>query len=227
MNARHFISRRRVMTDGALALAGGALLGSRAFGQTALVSTTVPHDDGHVHAPGQPDVDYTPVVTPNGISAPYKVVDGVKVFHLVAHEFEHEFAPGLRAYCWGYDGRTPGPTIEVVEGDRIRVYVTNRLPEPTTVHWHGIHVANGMDGVTGLNQTPIEPGETYAYEFTLRQHGTFMYHSHFDEMVSPSYFMSRVRASWRPWPARRPPLSKAARPSARRRWRRSRCRGRR
>lgn len=123
------------------------------------------------------------VITPNGVSLPWRVIEGVKVFHLVVNEFEHEFAPGLKAKVWGYNGRTPGPTIEAVEGDRVRVYVTNRLPEPTSVHWHGILLPSGMDGVSGLSQAPIPPGKTFAYEFTLRQHGTFMYHSHFDEMV--------------------------------------------
>ncbi len=110
-------------------------------------------------------------------------MDGVKVFHLIAEEFEHEFAPGLKAKCWGYNGRTPGPTIEVVEGDRVRIYVTNRLPEPTSVHWHAILVPNGMDGVSGLTQKSIAPGETFKYEFTLQQNGTGMYHPHFDEMT--------------------------------------------
>ena len=89
----------------------------------------------------------------------------------------------IRDSCWGYNGRVHGPTIEAVEGDRVRVYVTNRLPAPTTVHWHGVHVPSGMDGVGGLTQRAIEPGETFRYEFTLKQHGTFMYHSHHDEMV--------------------------------------------
>jgi hypothetical protein len=70
-----------------------------------------------------------------------------------------------------------------VEGDRLRIYVTNRLPEPTTIHWHGILVPSGMDGVAGLSQKNIEPGETYKYEFQLRQHGTYMYHSHSDDMT--------------------------------------------
>jgi FtsP/CotA-like multicopper oxidase with cupredoxin domain len=94
-----------------------------------------------------------------------------------------EFAPGLTVNCWGYNGLTPGPVIEAVEGDRVRIFVTNRLPEPTSVHWHGILLPNGMDGVAGLNQPRIEPGQTFKYEFTLRQSGTFMYHPHFDEMV--------------------------------------------
>ncbi|HSQ64423.1 MAG TPA: copper oxidase [Polyangiaceae bacterium] len=123
------------------------------------------------------------VITPNGTTLPWRVVDGVKVGHLVAGSFQHEFTPGLRAECWGYNGHTPGPTIEAVEGDRVRIYVTNRLPEPTTVHWHGMVVPNGMDGVAGLNQKPIPAGETYVYEFVLRHPGTYMYHSHFDEMT--------------------------------------------
>ena len=133
--------------------------------------------------PGEPGKDYTPVVTPNNVSLPWKIVDGVKVYHLVAEEVEHEFAPGLRAHCWGYNGRVHGPTIEAVEGDRVRIYVTNRLPAGTSVHWHGMLLPNGMDGVGGLNQRVIRPGETFRYEFTLRQHGTHMYHSHHDEMT--------------------------------------------
>src|SRR5690606_14617658 len=107
------------------------------------------------------------VITPNGSTLPLRVVDGVKVGHLIASPVQHTFAPGLSAECWGYNGGTPGPTIELIEGDRVRFYVTNRLPEPTTVHWHGLIVPNGMDGVAGLNQRPIPVGETYAYEFTV------------------------------------------------------------
>jgi FtsP/CotA-like multicopper oxidase with cupredoxin domain len=107
----------------------------------------------------------------------------VKVYHLIAEEVDHAFAPGLKAKCWGYNGRVHGPTIEAVEGDSVRIYVTNKLAAPTTVHWHGVFLPNGMDGVGGLNQRAIRPGETFKYEFTFRQHGTFMYHSHHDEMT--------------------------------------------
>ena len=127
--------------------------------------------------------DYVTVRTLNGWTLPYKMNNGVKEFHLVAEEVEHEFAPGMTAKCWGYNGSTPGPTIEAVEGDRVRIYVTNNLREHTTVHWHGILLPSGMDGVGGLNQPQIQPGETFAYEFTLRQHGTHMYHPHADEMT--------------------------------------------
>jgi manganese oxidase len=123
------------------------------------------------------------VITPNGSTLPLRTVGGVKVGHLIAEPVDHEFAPGLRAECWGYNGSTPGPTIEAVEGDRLRLYVSNRLPEATTVHWHGLVLPNGMDGVAGLTQPAIPPGETYVYEFPLKYPGTFMYHPHFDEMT--------------------------------------------
>jgi FtsP/CotA-like multicopper oxidase with cupredoxin domain len=142
-----------------------------------------PEPNENLLPPGEPGKDYDPVITPNGATLPFKIVGGVKVMHLIAEEFEHEFAPGLKARCWGYNGRTPGPTIEVVEGDRVRIYVTNKLPEATTVHWHAILLPNGMDGVAALTQKPIQPGETFKYEFTIRQHGTGMYHPHFDEMT--------------------------------------------
>jgi len=133
--------------------------------------------------PGEPGRDYRPTITPGGSTLPFKVVDGVKIFHLVAEEVEHEFAPGLKAKCWGYNGQVHGPTLEAVEGDRVRVYVTNKLPAPTTVHWHGVFLPNGMDGVGGLTQRVIQPRETFRYEWTFRQSGTFMYHPHHDEMT--------------------------------------------
>jgi FtsP/CotA-like multicopper oxidase with cupredoxin domain len=94
-----------------------------------------------------------------------------------------ELAPGMKANLWGYNGQSPGPTIEAVEGDKVRIFVTNRLPEHTTVHWHGMLVPNGMDGVGGLTQPHINPGKTFVYEFLLKKSGTFMYHPHADEMV--------------------------------------------
>lgn len=123
------------------------------------------------------------VITPNNKNLNYKLENGVKVFHLIAESFEQEFAPGFKVNVWGYNGTSPGPTIEAVEGDRVKILVTNRLMEPTTIHWHGILVPNSMDGVTGLNQAPIPVGETFTYEFSLKQHGTYMYHPHYDEMT--------------------------------------------
>lgn len=133
------------------------------------------HNHGHSNAHS--------VITPNVKNLSWKMKDGVKVYHLIAEQVKQEFAPGFIANAWGYNGGTPGPTIEATEGDRVRILVTNKLPEATTIHWHGILLPNNMDGVTGLNQAPIKPGETFAYEFTLKQHGTYMYHPHFDEMT--------------------------------------------
>ncbi len=126
---------------------------------------------------------YTPVVTPNGDTLSWKMENGVKVFHLTVEPCKWEVAPGMTINAWCYNGRTPGPTIEAVEGDRVRILVTNKLPEATAVHWHGILLPSGMDGVQGLTQRGIPPGDTFAYEFTLKQHGTQMYHSHGDEMI--------------------------------------------
>lgn len=123
------------------------------------------------------------VITPNVGSLPWTMDGDVKVFHLIAEPIRREFSPGFWVNCWGYNGSSPGPTIEAIEGDRVRILVTNKLNEPTSVHWHGIILPNGMDGVSGLNQKAIPPGETYKYEFTLKQNGTFMYHPHTDEMI--------------------------------------------
>ena len=126
---------------------------------------------------------YSPVVTLNGWTLPWRMNAGVKEFHLVAEPVVREMAPGMKAHLWGYNGQSPGPTIEVVEGDRVRIFVTNRLPEHTSIHWHGQRLPNGMDGVTGLTQKSIEAGKTFVYEFVAQRPGTFMYHPHADEMV--------------------------------------------
>ena len=94
-------------------------------------------------------------------------------------------APGFQVpSCGVTTGRAPGPTIEVVEGDRVRIFVTNRLPEHTTVHWHGQRLPNGMDGVERHHAAvTYQPGKTFVYEFAARRPGTFMYHPHADEMT--------------------------------------------
>ncbi|MFT3712848.1 MAG: copper oxidase [Archangium sp.] len=130
------------------------------------------------------------ITTPNGSTLPLQMINGVKVGHLIAEEFDHEIAPGLTIRAWGYNGSTPGPTIEVTEGDKVRLYVTNKLPEVTSVHWHGVILPNGMDGVAGLTQRAIQPGETFLYEFTFKRAGTFMYHPHADEMTQMALGMN-------------------------------------
>ncbi len=176
------ITRRKMLLSSATALLTGGvslLLGRKRLDAAGTQTTTMPSPI----TPATHDLPYTPVVTLNGSTLPWKWDNGVKVFHLIAEPVRREFAPGMVVNCWGYNGQTPGPTIEAVEGDRVRILVTNKLAEHTTIHWHGLLLPNGMDGVGGLNQPHIKPGETYAYEFTLRQHGTQMYHPHADEMV--------------------------------------------
>jgi manganese oxidase len=193
-------ARRHLLRSAALLTAAGALL--RAPSGAAQPSDPHAGHAGHepraAHPPANPstpaapagavdpagaEAERTPVTTLNGRSLPYVMKDGVKEFHLIAEEVEQEFGPGTRVKVWGYNGSSPGPTIEAVEGDRVRILVTNRLPEHTSIHWHGVLLPNGMDGVGGLTQPHIRPGETFAYEFELRQHGAQMYHPHADEMV--------------------------------------------
>jgi FtsP/CotA-like multicopper oxidase with cupredoxin domain len=208
------ITRRRFLTTSAT-LAGGAAVLPKAQAASSQ-RTNIQRQEKPYHLsvadyaglpPGQPGKDYNPVITPNNVSLPWKIVDGVKVYHLIAEPVDHEFAPGLRAKCWGYNGRVHGPTIEAVEGDRVRIYVTNKLPTGTSVHWHGILLPNGMDGVGGLNQRVIMPEQTFKYEFTLVQHGTHMYHSHHDEMTqmglgTMGMFIIHPRDPTRPRPDR-------------------------
>jgi FtsP/CotA-like multicopper oxidase with cupredoxin domain len=198
MNAKEppTLSRRTMIAAGAASLAGGSALVNELLAQDARVSSdappnarTIPPDAGPM-APGEPGRDYTPCVAPDLPTLPFKVRGGVKVFHLVANTFKHQIAPGLTINAWGYNGVTPGPLIEAVEGDRVRIYVTNRLPAPTSVHWHGVLLPNGMDGIGALTQPSIAPGETFRYEFTLREHGTRMYHPHYDEMTQLAMGMS-------------------------------------
>jgi hypothetical protein len=120
-----------------------------------------------------------PVEMPDLPKLPYKLVGGVKEFHLIAEVVRTEFMPGRVVDAWGYNGSVPGPTIEINQGDRVRVVFDNHLPEMTAIHWHGFEVPVEMDGSVGLGQDPVPPGGRYIYEFTLNQHGTFLYHSHF------------------------------------------------
>ena len=172
------VNRRHFILGSAAGLVAGALP-AQAF------AAGNRHDTTHtpLTAPDRTSQGYRPVITPNGRTLGYRLRDGVKEFHLIAEEIEHAFGDGTTIKAWGYNGSTPGPTLEAVEGDRVRIYVTNRLKEPTSVHWHGLILPNGMDGVSGLTQPSIPPGKTFVYEFPLVQHGTHMYHPHADEMV--------------------------------------------
>jgi FtsP/CotA-like multicopper oxidase with cupredoxin domain len=167
--------------------AAGGLVTAAAVSKAAMGA--VPEAPLQTSAATQPPLEpsagrpYHPVVTLNGWTLPWRMNNGWKEFHLVAEPVVRELATGMKAHLWGYNGQSPGPTIECVEGDRVRIFVTNKLPEHTTIHWHGVLLPNGMDGVGGLTQPHIGSGKTFVYEFVMPKSGTFMYHPHADEMV--------------------------------------------
>ena len=118
------------------------------------------------------------VQTPDVPQLPWRIVDGAKEFHLVAEPVRRRLMPGREIQVWGYNGSCPGPTIQVNQGDRVRIVFENRLPESTSIHWHGLEIPVEMDGMPYISQAPVPPGGTFVYEFVLHQAGTFFYHSH-------------------------------------------------
>ena len=119
-----------------------------------------------------------PVITTDVGDLPYQMEDGVKVFRLTAHVFKQQIAPNKTIDVWGFNGSAPGPTIQVTQGDRVRVIYKNELPEPTSMHWHGFEDLIGNDGMPGISQEPIKPGQSFTYNFVIKQEGTYFYHSH-------------------------------------------------
>jgi FtsP/CotA-like multicopper oxidase with cupredoxin domain len=126
----------------------------------------------------KPDLPPVSVVTPDMWKMSPVMNNGVKEFYLHATPTRREFLPGAWMDVWGFNDEMPGPTIEATEGDRVRISLFNMLPEPTILHLHGLELPNRIDGVHGVTQEPVKPGEKAVYEFTLHQSGTFFYHSH-------------------------------------------------
>lgn len=118
--------------------------------------------------------------TEGGRPLEYRLENGIKVFELTTKAVQWPILDGVTVTAYSYNGTVPGPMIRVTEGDQVRIVVKNELPDPTTVHWHGVEVPNAMDGVPDVTQDPIQPGETFTYEFVAKPAGTFMYHSHFE-----------------------------------------------
>ncbi len=107
-----------------------------------------------------------------------RIENGVKVFDLETSVVRWTILPGVMVDAYAFNGQVPGPTLRFREGDHVRINVTNRLPESTTVHWHGLILPNAMDGPAHVTQEPIENGGVYHYEFTAVQSGTYFYHTH-------------------------------------------------
>ncbi|RUV09589.1 DUF4396 domain-containing protein, partial [Mesorhizobium sp. M7A.T.Ca.TU.009.01.3.1] len=109
---------------------------------------------------------------------PFRLEHGVKVFELRPSVVRWQILPNVAVDAYAYNGQIPGPRIHIRQGDKVRIDVTNDLPEETTVHWHGMILPNQMDGPAEITQPPIEPGQSYSYAFTATQHGTYFYHPH-------------------------------------------------
>lgn len=133
----------------------------------------------HAPAAQTPLSDFAlPVQSPDLPTLGWTMDGGVKVFHLVAEPVKRKIHPMKTLDLWGYNGTSPGPTIQVDQGDRVRLVVDNHLPEATSMHWHGFEIPAAMDGTPGIDQPAIPPGGRFIYEFTLHQAGTYFYHSH-------------------------------------------------
>jgi FtsP/CotA-like multicopper oxidase with cupredoxin domain len=120
----------------------------------------------------------TPVVTTDVGDLAYTMDGSTKVFHLTAEVLRQRIHPDKTIDLWGFNGTAPGPTIQVLQGDHVRVVFENHLPEPCSLHWHGFEDMIGNDGMPGISQEPVKPGGRYVYEFDIHQSGTYFYHSH-------------------------------------------------
>ncbi|WP_428978585.1 multicopper oxidase domain-containing protein [Chenggangzhangella methanolivorans] len=183
------VSRRSFLSAsaaGATSLVAATAVSGRV--QAAAIPEAATTKDATMQPPFVPTTgpDYNPVVTLNGWTAPWRMNGDWKEFHLVAEPVIRELAPGMVALSGATTASRPARPSRRFEGDKVRIFVTNRLPEHTTVHWHGQLLPSGMDGVGGLTQPHIKPGKTFVYEFILRKSGTFMYH--------------RTPTRWSRWP---------------------------
>lgn len=158
LHASRTVSRRRLLIGSAT----GGLIAAVSLGQVTSES------------PGRHGAHTSATPTPQAGEP------RLREFTLTAEEFDWELMPGTTTRAWGYNGRTPGPELRVREGDLVRVTLRNRLPVPSTIHWHGIHLRPEMDGPAGLNQEAVAPGADFVYEFVATPSGTRWYHSHAD-----------------------------------------------
>jgi manganese oxidase len=142
-----------------------------------------------------------PMVTPDVLDLPHELDGATKVFRLIAEPVKRKIAPFKTIDAWGYNGSCPGPTIQVQQGDRVRVIFENHLPESSTLHWHGLEIPIEQDGVPWISQKPAAPGEKYTYEFTVHQEGTFFYHAHsaMQEMIGQiGFFIAHPEKPYKP-----------------------------
>jgi manganese oxidase len=176
------MSNRRTFLQRAFSAGAALCAGHRLSAQAMQMQMPMPAGPGSPAAQSkQPPIFPSfpaPVVTTEVGDLSY-TMDGVaKVFHLVAEVLRQKIHPGKTIDAWGFNGSAPGPTIQVNQGDHVRVIFDNHLPEPSSIHWHGFEDMVGYDGMPGISQEPVKPGGRFVYEFDIHQAGTYFYHSH-------------------------------------------------
>ena len=187
-------SRRSFFQDAMLVSAG-------LFGWSARLNAAADSKPKSPPPNKPPNPHPLPMLTPDVPDLPFELDGAVKVFRLKPEPMKLKIAPFKTIDVWGYNGSCPGPTIQVTQGDRVRIIVENRLPESTSLHWHGLEVPIEQDGVPWISQKPIPPGGTYTYEFTVHQEGTFFYHAHsaMQEMIGQlGMFIAHPAAPYAP-----------------------------
>src|SRR5260370_9656 len=196
------MSSRRSFLKNIVTFGAGAVASTKAFAS----EHKIPMQDS-AHKPGVRSRAASAVThpllveTPDVPQLPWRTDGGVKEFHLVAEPVKRRLIPGRDMEVWGYNGSCPGPTIQVNQGDRVRIVCETHLPESSTIHWHGLEVPIEMDGLPYISQKPVPPGGKFAYEFTLHQAGTFFYHSHgaMQEMMGMiGLFIIHPQKPWTP-----------------------------
>jgi manganese oxidase len=174
-------TRRRFFQDAALFSAGFFGWSARAGAAATSPQHHPPETTSSRKSPTklpQTQKERVSMLTPDVPDLPFEMDGPVKVFRLRAEPLKRKIAPFKTIDAWGYNGSCPGPTIQITQGDRVRIIFENRLPESTSMHWHGLEVPIEQDGVPWISQKPVPPGGIFTYEFTVHQEGTFFYHAH-------------------------------------------------
>jgi FtsP/CotA-like multicopper oxidase with cupredoxin domain len=194
-------TRRRFFQDAAIFGVGLFGLSSQLGAQQTSGARAPTRHRGNATSPNSPAAASPPMLTPDIPYLPHEMDGAVKVFRLTAEPVQRKIAPFKTIDAWGYNGTCPGPTIQIQQGDRVRVIFENKLPESTSIHWHGLEVPIEQDGIPYISQKPVAPGEKYVYEFTVHQEGTFFYHAHsaMQEMIGQiGFFVAHPKTPHHP-----------------------------
>ena len=194
-------TRRRFFQDAAIFGAGLFGLSPQLGAQQTSSARAPARHPGNATSPNSPAAASPPMLTPDVPDLPHELDGAIKVFRLTAEPVQRKIAPFKTIDAWGYNGTCPGPTIQIQQGDRVRVIFENKLPESTSIHWHGLEVPIEQDGIPYISQKPVAPGEKYVYEFTVHQEGTFFYHAHsaMQEMIGQiGFFVAHPKTPHHP-----------------------------